>query len=240
RLLLSYNDGANPLLGSGKAIRIGPGGTITGQVYHDLDGDGLRDTGEPGLAGWTLYLDANNNGIRDPGETAVSTDASGKYSFTGLPNGSYVIREVLQTGWRRISPASGSYTVTLDAAQTVIGKSFGNAIPTSISGVIYDDLDDDRTRDTGEPGLANWRGYLAPNNNGNLDTGEVSVLTDSTGHYTFANLLPGQYYIRQVVQSGWQQTEPALADGETAGVGWVLDLVSKSPVTNLNFGDHHP
>ncbi len=40
-------------------------GTISGQKWNDLDGDGEKDATEPGLAGWTIFLDGNDNGILD-------------------------------------------------------------------------------------------------------------------------------------------------------------------------------
>lgn len=44
---------------------------IHGIKWNDLDGDGAPDSGEPGLAGWTIFLDANENGALDGGETAA-------------------------------------------------------------------------------------------------------------------------------------------------------------------------
>ncbi len=41
--------------------------SIAGTVYEDLDKNGMRDSGEPGQAGWTVYLDQNGNGSYDPG-----------------------------------------------------------------------------------------------------------------------------------------------------------------------------
>ncbi len=35
---------------------------IRGVAFEDLDGNGARNTGEPGVAGWMLYLDQNTNG----------------------------------------------------------------------------------------------------------------------------------------------------------------------------------
>ena len=43
-------------------------GSISGTKWNDLDGDGVRDADEPGLAGVSVYLDENNNGILDAGE----------------------------------------------------------------------------------------------------------------------------------------------------------------------------
>jgi SdrD B-like domain/Right handed beta helix region len=51
--------------------------------------------------------------------------------------------------------------------------------------------------------------FLDANNNGILDAGEVSSVTDSHGNYDFPGLVPGVYHVREVVQPGWMQTAPA-------------------------------
>src|SRR5687767_1537877 len=39
--------------------------SIAGTVFNDIEADGLIDPGENGLGGWTVYHDANGNGVRD-------------------------------------------------------------------------------------------------------------------------------------------------------------------------------
>lgn len=67
-------------------------GSIGDLVWNDLDGDGTRDAGEPGLAGVTVFLDSNGNGTLDGGEPFQVTDGSGGYSFTELAAGPYTAR----------------------------------------------------------------------------------------------------------------------------------------------------
>ncbi len=81
-------------------------GEIRGLKWNDLDGDGVRDTGEPGLADWTIYLDENQNGQRDAGELSTITDASGNYAFTDLAPGTYYVAEEMQRGWKQTSPGN--------------------------------------------------------------------------------------------------------------------------------------
>jgi subtilase family serine protease/protocatechuate 3,4-dioxygenase beta subunit len=88
--------------------------SITGQKWHDIDGDGIKDAEEPGLANWTIYLDTNTNGQLDDGETSVITDANGNYSFTNLRPGTYTIAEVMQAGWRQTYPAVDVTTTGAD------------------------------------------------------------------------------------------------------------------------------
>ena len=56
----------------------GEPGLEGGTVELDLDADGERDTGEPGLARVTVCLDRNDNGGLDDGEP--STTAEGQWA----------------------------------------------------------------------------------------------------------------------------------------------------------------
>jgi RHS repeat-associated protein len=60
------------------------------------------------LANWTIYLDQNNNGRRDVGELWTVTDTNGDYAFTGMPAGTYIVREEPQPGWQQTYPSSAS------------------------------------------------------------------------------------------------------------------------------------
>ena len=49
---------------------------IQGTSWDDLDGDGSRDLGEPGLPGRTVYLDLNGNGMFDSAGETVEIDST--------------------------------------------------------------------------------------------------------------------------------------------------------------------
>jgi hypothetical protein len=129
-------DGLNTragLLSAGTPIKITTGttppppppvtGAISGTVYKDLNGDGIKQAGETPLAGVTVYIDANKNGIKDATEKSLVTGTAGTYNFTSLAAGTYRVREVVPTTAKLIAPAAGFYDVTV-AAAAVTGKNF--------------------------------------------------------------------------------------------------------------------
>jgi hypothetical protein len=81
--------------------------SISGAKWHDLDGDGVWDAGEPGLPGWTIQLNGGPRGAN----WITTTTAGGSYAFANLEPGTYTVTESLQVGWSRSAPAGGGYTV---------------------------------------------------------------------------------------------------------------------------------
>jgi len=67
-------------------------GSIGDRVWHDLNGDGEQDAGEPGLADVVVYLDLDEDGVVDAGEPSQVTDSVGAYDLTELAAGSYSVR----------------------------------------------------------------------------------------------------------------------------------------------------
>ena len=99
---------------------------ITGLKWNDLNGDGIRDAGEPKLANWKIYLDSNQNGQWELGEPYRITNANGQYSFPDLPAGTYHVAEELKSGWQQTYPSTGQHTVTLSAGLHRGQIDFGN------------------------------------------------------------------------------------------------------------------
>ena len=99
-------------------------------VFSGLDSGSSSSTTtgglEPGLSGITVYLDLNNNGTLDGNEPSQVTDNRGVYHFTSLEPGSYIVREVMPTGFKQTAPADGFVSVTLGTDETVNNINFGN------------------------------------------------------------------------------------------------------------------
>ena len=114
--------------------------TISGLKWHDLNGDGQHTPDEPGLAGWTIYIDEDYNGQHDPGEPSTVTvvddpstpqDETGRYSFTSLSLGSYLISEAQQSGWQQTFPLNtpfveGTHAIDIDSSMTISNINFGS------------------------------------------------------------------------------------------------------------------
>jgi VCBS repeat-containing protein len=193
-------------------------GAISGQKFNDLDGDGIQDAGEEGLAGVTLFVDRNGNNELDAGEISTVTDADGRYSFTGLTYGTVRIGEVATPGWARTTPPA-SMRVISGFDET--GVAIGNVRTVSISGLKFEDLNGNGVRDAGEGGVAGWTIFIDANGDGVLQATETSVVTGADGTYSFTGLLPGTYIIAEVQREGWVQTTPT---GSAAGSGIQVSL----------------
>jgi hypothetical protein len=76
----------------GDALRIGNVrlATINDFVWHDLNGNGIQDAGEPGINDITVnLLDSQSNVVR-----TTTTSAGGLYGFTDLLPGDYQVEFV--------------------------------------------------------------------------------------------------------------------------------------------------
>jgi uncharacterized protein (DUF2141 family) len=105
------NSFANKTFINGSPVVLKRGGTVTtyslsGTVFNDTDGDGIKDTGETGRSGVKVWIDKDKDGVLDTGEKTATTNTSGNYTFTGLSAGSTRVRIVTPTGGYRITTPS--------------------------------------------------------------------------------------------------------------------------------------
>jgi hypothetical protein len=74
--------------------------SITVTKFNDINKNGMREVGEPGVPGITIFLDTNpTNGVLDMGETSHVTDMNGQVVFTDLGPGTYFLAEILPSGY---------------------------------------------------------------------------------------------------------------------------------------------
>jgi serine-aspartate repeat-containing protein C/D/E len=182
-------------------------GTISGVKFNDLNGNGVRDLGEPGVSGIKMTLDGCPSPCVQPPIASTNTAADGSFSFT-IPFGTYFLSEAVPFGFQQTTPATGEIPVVLDFGhQAVSGLLFGNrAFPASISGTKFNDVNGNGVRDTGEPALPGVTIQLR-NPAGQI----TSVTTDASGGFSFTGLTAfvGTYTLSEVVPAGFVQTAPA-------------------------------
>jgi SdrD B-like domain/PKD domain/Right handed beta helix region len=216
-------------------------GSVTGTVFNDINGNGAQNSGEAGIAGITVYLDSANTGSFKSGDPETTTNASGVFTFSGVPTGANIVRQILPGGEKQDSPTSGRGDhVTISANKTVSGANFGDqgsagtttsSGGASVSGTVFNDANANGKQDSGEAGIAGVTIYNDANNDGVLDNGETSTITNSSGAYTLSGLPTGAALIRQILPSGDKQTAPS------NGFGNHITLAKGQSVTNSNFGD---
>jgi hypothetical protein len=98
----------------------------------------------------------------------------------------------------------------------------------TISGRVYNDVDNSGTRDDGEPGIPSVQVYLDQNGDGQYETGEPLATTDAGGYYTLA-VPSGVYAVRLVQIAGYTLTEPS-------GGSYTVDTTSGGAFRDNDFG----
>jgi len=83
-------------------------GSIVGEVFLDMNRNGIREAGEKGISGATVLVQAANGSEAD----SAVTDANGNYSVDNLPYGMYTVTVQLSAIYTLISNTVFSVEVT--------------------------------------------------------------------------------------------------------------------------------
>jgi hypothetical protein len=166
-------------------------------AWADRNRDGLQDPGEPGVAGVQVTLKDGAGGTVG----TATTDASGKYGFEKLKDGTYQVCFAVPADFTVTRKDAGNDEQDSDAdpdgctaPRTLGGPAredftvdLGLAPPTNrIGDFAWTDTDGNGVQDAGEPGLAGVKATL--------NTG-TSVVTGPDGAYAFTGLEDGTYQV---------------------------------------------
>jgi uncharacterized repeat protein (TIGR01451 family) len=210
--------------------------SIGDTLYADWNGNGSQGSGEEGIANVTITLinDVNGDGIRNCGTDTIcgnaddvdlvravtTTNASGNYTFSNLPAGTWIVLvdegdPDFTAAYTRLAQTQdpdqagivcttcdGKASVTTNGTAAVATTDFGyrpNGFG-SIGDLVWNDANGNGLVDSGENGLTNVTVTLYEDNNGNgvIDAADAVVgtaITDSAGAYHFYNLPVGRYLV---------------------------------------------
>ena len=98
---------------------------ITGTVFVDNDGDGVRSATDSGLPGVFVYIDLDGDNRPDLGEPNTDSGPDGSYVLNFPGPGTFTIRDVVPAGFEQSFPASGEHTVTFDGFSLGDNFNFG-------------------------------------------------------------------------------------------------------------------
>ncbi|RMF03524.1 MAG: DUF11 domain-containing protein, partial [Bacteroidetes bacterium] len=214
-------------------------GSIGDFVWEDLNGDGMQDSGEVGIAGVTVnLLDGSGTQI-----ATTTTAGDGSYLFGDLPSGSYIVEVLPATGYAftvpnnvsdaldsDMDPVTGqSDLVTINGAQNVNHVDAGLYQPISIGDYAWVDFDGDGYQDGDESGLAGVNVSLLDDNGNTVQT----TTTDGSGAYLFTNVAPGEYQLSFTAPTDFEFTlQNSNGDGDVGANNDLFDS-DVDPTTGL-------
>ena len=222
---------------------------ICGTVYHDRNDNGVQDSGEEGIGNTRVVLyDTDGNVVAE-----TLTNAEGAYCFQNLIAGEYCVKEFQPDGFvdgkdtlgaigaERVGTKTNDEfcNITIRGGQQGTEYNFGELKLAEITGNVHIDADGDCVFDAaqGDKPLANVMLELLNAN------GEVigTALTDAGGNYSFNNILPGEYSIRQEQPDGlFNAGEKAGDAGGEATENLITGILVQSgqKLTQYNFCEH--
>jgi uncharacterized repeat protein (TIGR01451 family) len=210
-------------------LKISTLGFISGRVFQDNNTvpNGTYQSGtDTPIQGNSIELH-NGNSCAGALAATINTDALGNYLFSGLPAGTYSVCQPIQpatttngiTTAGTINTVNGSTgTVGTATIQTVVpsaitniilggggaggeisgspNNNFAEVVLSSISGKVFLDQNNNGTQQGADAGINGVTIELL----NNVGTVVATTTTDALGNYTFANLVPGTYSVREPVQ----------------------------------------
>ncbi len=191
-------------------------GIVGGIVWDDLNADGIKDQGEPGVGWVTVKIINSNTGAGD----WVLSDNDGKFSFEE-PAGDYYLEFILVDGNAhykftannkdsKVDPSTGKTAVfTVTAGQNDLSWLAGlcdSAVAPpppppvvqkgSIGDFVWEDTNGNGLQDQGESGIPGITVKLIDANPSNPETEIASTTSGNDGHYEFTDLDAGTYKVK--------------------------------------------
>ena len=175
--------------------------TITGRPFNDVNGNGVLDTGEPSVAGFTLVLSGTRlDGINI---TPITLTSNPTARFTNIFPGTYTLTISPRTGFGFTTPTSiENIVVPVNGAN--LAYNFGAYVLGAVQGNVYQDINGNGVRNNGENTVAGITVVLEKSDN----TLSLTRLTNAQGGFSFGGLTPGSYFLTASILYPYVVTEP--------------------------------
>jgi hypothetical protein len=241
-----------------------PSGEIGDRIYQDLNGNGVQDAGEPGIAGIVVQLcgDLDNINTTPPTCRTETTDADGDYLFgdgfagdgTTVDNNDTPVPGTTGTEDYTITitnPPAGALTtqdpdggtanvaqLTLPGGVSNLDQDFGYVFVASVSGNVSEDTNGDGVGDANLPGTV-VQLYTDPNGDGNPADGVLyaQAVTDAAGNYSFTGVPVGDYVVVEVDPAGLRSVADGDISPDTGGDGLNVSQVDSYIPVSLTSGE---
>ena len=168
--------------------------SIGGTVFCDCNNDGIQQPSETGIPGVTITLTGVDT-TGTPVHLVTTTNSQGSYDFSLLNPGTYIITESAPSGYfegkNTAGTAGGTVSgdvisgITLAVGVDASGYNFADLTPSTISGVVYYDLNHNGVMDSDDFGIA----HVTVTLNGTDDLGQsihMTTVTNNNGVYSSA------------------------------------------------------
>ena len=150
-------------------------GSFSGFVFKDLNADGLRQAGEPGIEGMK---------VKASDEKEAVTNSEGFYELKSIAGKKTVIAlDSSKMPYGHVPTTASQYEMPIIQGQTQ-HVDFGIMPRSEITGIIFNDLDGNGKYHLTDKGVGKVKVIL--------DTG-AAVRSNSLGVYTFSNVVAGEH-----------------------------------------------
>ena len=224
-------------------------GSISGDVWEDMNGDGIMQNNEPSINNTTIKLIRSNGSLIEQ----TSPNSNGQYAFTQVYPSDYYLEFSLDAEYLSSPEGIGNSNTDNDVAnyygsntsamntvnqnQNIQNIGAGFFKMSEVTGFIWDDADYDGNFDSNENGEANVSVNIY--NNQFTLVGNTTTLSD--GSYLFDEVYPGNYYLSITPPNGKaiipQPTQSMYFDQSNGpNTSPSIDFLSGYQITDLNAG----
>ncbi|MFT4537100.1 MAG: 5-hydroxyisourate hydrolase-like protein (transthyretin family), partial [Saprospiraceae bacterium] len=220
--------------------------SINGIVFTDVNGNGINNTGEPGIGNVPVFL-YTVAGIKIDSTTTESLgDTKGVYSFTNIQVGDYYVvfdipeEYILSDGNSGpddidsdISNAFGigsTNVITLESGENLQNTDGGAYLPASIRGRVWEDINKNGLQDPGEPDVEGIEVVIFFSFGIAFDT----AYTNAQGIYEFTDLKQGLYFVQFMIPQQFTVTMESIGMDDT--IDSDADETGKTPLIALTHG----